>query len=138
MKFLRTIVLSLIFLLPFSNSFGAMLTHNQTVSIDPGTLIAGVAFNSDGTKVFTSSANTPDNQYINEFSLSIPYDVSSKTYTGDSERCHMGDRIENTVYDLEFSSNGMHFFVVIVLTYICQQNYSTLSQKSLLYSAVQE
>ncbi len=110
MKFLRTIVLSLIFLLPFSNSFGAMLTHNQTVTLDAGSLVAGVAFNSDGTKVFTSSAN--DKEYINEFSLSIPYDVSSKTYTGDSERCHMGDRIENTVYDLEFSSNGMHFFVV--------------------------
>ena len=58
MKFLRKIILSLIFLLPFSNSFGAMITHNQTVSIDPGSLVAGVAFNSDGTKVFTSSANT--------------------------------------------------------------------------------
>ena len=112
MKFLRTIVLSLIFLLPFSNSFGAMITHNpnQTTLLTAGSLVAGVAFNSDGTKVFTSSAN--DMEYVNEFSLSIPYDVSSKTYTGDSERCHMGERIENTVYDLEFSSNGMHFFVV--------------------------
>ena len=51
------------------------MTHNQTVSLDAGSLVAGVAFNSDGTKVFTSSAN--DMEYINEFSLSIPYDVSS-------------------------------------------------------------
>ena len=112
MKFLRKIILALIFLLPFSNSFGAMITHNpnQTTLLTAGSLVAGVAFNSDGTKVFTSSAN--DMEYINEFSLSIPYDISSMTYRGDSERCHMGDRVNKTVYDLEFSSNGMHFFVV--------------------------
>ena len=112
MKFFKKAFLILIFLFPISNSFGAMITHNQTVSVDPGTLIAGVAFNSDGTKVFTSSANSPDNQFINEFSLSIPYDVSSKTYTGDSERCDMGGRMESTPYDLEFSSDGMRFFIV--------------------------
>ena len=112
MKFLRKIILALIFLLPYSNSFGAMITHNpnQTTLLTAGSLVAGVAFNSDGTKVFTSSAN--DMEYINEFSLSIPYDISSMTYRGDSERCHMGDRVNKTVYDLEFSSNGMHFFVV--------------------------
>ena len=27
------------------------MTHNQTVSLDAGSLVAGVAFNSDGTKV---------------------------------------------------------------------------------------
>ena len=81
MKFLRIIVLTLIFLLPVSNSFGAMITHNQTVSVDPGTLITGVAFNSDGTKVFTGSANSPDNQFINEFSLSKPYDVLKSNST---------------------------------------------------------
>ena len=70
MKFLRIIVLTLIFLFPISNSFGAMITHNQTVSLDAGSLVAGVAFNSDGTKVFTSTTNDPD--FINEFSLTIP------------------------------------------------------------------
>ncbi len=112
MKLLKKIFFILIFLLPITNSFGAMFTHNQTASLDAGSLVAGVAFNSDGTKVFTSSAN--DRRFINEFSLSIPYDISSKTYVGDSERCNMGEDILNndTPYDLEFSNNGMHFFIV--------------------------
>ena len=112
MSFVKKILFIFFLLVPISNSFGAMITHNQTVSVDPGTLITGVAFNSDGTKVFTGSANDPDNQFINEFTLSIPYDVSSKTYTGDSERCDMGGRMEATPYDLEFSSDGMRFFIV--------------------------
>ena len=56
MNFLKKIIVLLIFLFPISNSFGAMITHNQTVSYETGDLIAGVAFNADGTKVFTTYA----------------------------------------------------------------------------------
>ena len=108
MNFLKKIILVLIFLFPISNSFGTTITHNQTVSLETTNLIAGVAFNDDGTKVFTTYANTTN---LNEYNLSTPYDISTKTYAGDSERCTLGDT-SKTIYDLEFSSDGMHLFVV--------------------------
>ena len=108
MNFLKTIIFILLFLFPISNSFGAMVTHNQTVSYETGTLIAGVAFNADGTKVFTTYAQSTN---LNEYNLSTPYDISTKTYAGDSERCTLSDTA-NTIYDLEFSSDGMYLFVV--------------------------
>ena len=38
--------------------------------ITAGTLVAGVAFNDDGTKMFTSSAiNWYDTEFINEYSF---------------------------------------------------------------------
>ena len=108
MNFLKKIILVLIFLFPISNSFGAMVTHNQTVEYETGGIIAGVAFNADGTKVFTTYALTT---FVNEYNLSTPYDISTKTYAGDSERCTVED-ISNALYDLEFSNDGMHFFYV--------------------------
>ena len=108
MNFLKKIIVLLIFLFPISNSFGAMITHNQTVSYETGDLIAGVAFNADGTKVFTTYASSTN---LNEYNLSTPYDISTKTYAGDSERCTLSDTA-NTIYDLEFSSDGMYLFVV--------------------------
>jgi len=52
MKFIKNFILILLFILPISNSFGAMMTHNQTatVSMSSGGIVAGVEFNSDGTK----------------------------------------------------------------------------------------
>ena len=66
MNFLKKIILVLIFLFPISNSFGTTITHNQTVSLETTNLIAGVAFNDDGTKVFTTYANTTN---LNEYNL---------------------------------------------------------------------
>ena len=60
MNFLKKIILVLIFLFPISNSFGAMMTHVQTETFNDGTtgtgdgIIAGIEFNKDGTKMFTS------------------------------------------------------------------------------------
>ena len=56
MKFIKNFILILLFILPISNSFGAMVTHNQTVTVNPSTggLVAGIEFNNDGTKMFTS------------------------------------------------------------------------------------
>ncbi len=120
MKFLRTIVLSLIFLFPISNSFGAM-TFNQKAEVHDydttGTtgLTAGIEFNNHGTKMFISYANKfsgSSTHFINEYNLTIPYDVSSKVYAGDGERCVLTGTDGFTIYDLEFSSDGMRLFVV--------------------------
>ncbi len=111
MNFLKKIILILLFLFPISNSFGATLTHVQTVDFDDGdqnqnNLIAGIEFNKDGTKLFTSSANKPDTKFrLMEFNLSTPYDISSRSYAGDGERCTM-DEVTLTPYDLEFNHDG--------------------------------
>ena len=108
MNFLKKIILVLLFLFPISNSFGTTITHNQTVEYETGSFLAGVAFNDDGTKVFITYALSTN---VNEYNLSTPYDISTKTYAGDSERCTV-ETISNSLYDLEFSHDGMYLFVV--------------------------
>ncbi len=139
MTLAKRILVIFILLLPISKSFGeATLTHVQTVIFDdesnPKTQnrqIAGIEFNKDGTKLFTSSAQ-PDNfedagrdngHRVNEFNLSTPYDISTRTYAGDSERCNLDeipkennqfaapDNKAHTVYDLELSHDGTKLFV---------------------------
>ena len=95
-----------------------MMTHNQTatVSMSSGGIVAGVAFNSDGTKMFTSFAQRNGSAYfIEEYNLSTPYDISTSVSAGDSARCQLtGVTLGNlfSIYDLAFSSDGMKFFVV--------------------------
>ena len=92
MNFLKKIILVLLFIFPISNSFGAMVTHNQTatVNMSSGGLVAGIEFNNDGTKMFTSYAQ-PNNgwgnpHFIQEYNLSTPYDISTRVSAGDSDR----------------------------------------------------
>ena len=105
------------------------MTHVQTETFNDGTtgtgdgIIAGIEFNKDGTKMFTSFGfdlkdPADDYHYLNEYNLSTPYDISTRTYAGASERCELGsgsngvDTNNNAVvYDLEFSSDGMKIFV---------------------------
>ena len=116
MNFLKKIILVLLFLFPISNSFAATtLTHVQTVDFDDGdqnqnNLIAGIEFNKDGTKLFTSSANKTNPGLIMEFNLSTPYDISSRSYAGNGERCTMTE-VTLTPYDLEFNHDGTKLFV---------------------------
>ncbi|MDC0875509.1 autotransporter outer membrane beta-barrel domain-containing protein [Candidatus Pelagibacter sp.] len=118
MKFIKKFILILLFIFPITNSFGAMVTHNQTatVSMSSGGIVAGVEFNSDGTKMFTSFAQKNGSAYyIEEYNLSKPYDISTRVSAGDSQRCELtGLETGNnfSVYDLDFSSDGMRFFVV--------------------------
>ena len=115
MKFLGKIILVSIFLLPISNSFGAMTFSQKAEFADQPSgagIVAGIEFNKDGTKIFISYANKSGVHTINEYHLTIPYDVSSKAYAGDSERCVLTGTDGNTIYDLDFSSDGMRLFVV--------------------------
>ena len=141
-----------------ANSFAAMVELNQSITIntrnvlDAGTgsdhkdfgVVAGIEFNKDGTKMFTSFANqacvqtnkeTGESEQgevcnsttynvsfrapvINTYNLSTPYDISTQSFAGDSERCEMtdldagGNGTFRTVYDLELSSDGMKLLVV--------------------------
>ena len=87
MKFIKNFILILIFILPISNSFGAMHTFLQKAAVTDGTNNdpSGVHFNPAGTKMFILS-QSPDGQHnnidgiyshVSEYNLSIPFDVSS-------------------------------------------------------------
>ena len=55
------------------------------------TCINGIHFNHDGTKMFTfiqTNSGSSNILYVNEYNLSTPFDVSTRTYAGDSERCN--------------------------------------------------
>ena len=96
MKFIKNFILILLFILPISNSFGAMVTHNQTETVNQssGGLVAGIEFNNDGTKMFTSYAQMNGSAfYIQEYNLSTPYDISTRAYAEDSERCELTDTV---------------------------------------------
>ena len=81
--------------------------------------MGGVEFNADGTKMFTSFSNTTTganratDDIINEYTLSTPYDISTATYAGDSERCAIVNSTKTTSTSLgfKFSDNGMKIFV---------------------------
>ena len=53
---LKGYILILLFIFPAHNSFAAMVTHNQSVSVEQSinALISGIHFNKDGTKMFTT------------------------------------------------------------------------------------
>tara|TARA_B100001175_G_scaffold280031_1_gene257569 strand:+ start:1262 stop:3487 length:2226 start_codon:yes stop_codon:yes gene_type:complete len=120
MSFIKKILIIVFFLIPVSNSFGAMVTSVQNETFeDLGREINGIHFNKDGTKVFTSYSFQPlaapkDHHFINEYNLSTPYDISTRTYAGNNERCETGSGSDGTetqfIHDLEFSSDGMKLF----------------------------
>ena len=120
MSILKRILIILFLSLPISHSFAAMVTPVQNeVFEDLGREINGIHFNKDGTKLFTSYSFQPtdppnDHHFINEYNLSTPYDISTRTYAGNDERCETGSGSDGTesqfIHDLEFSSDGMKLF----------------------------
>ena len=103
-----------------------MVTYVQKASVaeDAGAPlghIQGIEFNVEGTKMFTiyqKSQSDAKKSHINSYSLSRPFDVSSRVYAGDDERCIIekvgsnGPETGQGKYDLEFSSDGKSFFFV--------------------------
>ena len=119
MPLFRKILMVFIFLVPISNSFAAMVTFVQRATVDDsGTFISGVNFNADGTKLFTvyNTKASGDYSHVSEYNLSTPFDISTRTYAGDDERCILNSSDTttgpiNTVFDLEFSNDGTKLFV---------------------------
>ena len=132
-KFIKNICLILLFILPISNSFAAMVTlvdnfqvsngdEHTTVraglSIDTDREVGGVQFNNDGTKMFVRFFRDEGGEtaysFIDEYNLSIPFDASSGTYAGDDERCDLNHGLIGTIghepFDFHFTNDGMHFY----------------------------
>jgi len=121
MNFLIKIFFVIILIFPISNSFGAMVTFVQNSEVKSESVVpGGVHFNPDGTKMFVvSQSKDGDFSKVYEYNLSKPFDISSKSYAGDSETCNLdnsdgGDSFGpnmNTTFGLEFSNDGMKLFV---------------------------
>ena len=79
---------------------GVSFTPNQNTSIP-----TGIAFNSDGTKLYISDYST---DYISQFSLSTAYDVSTATY--DSVFLAVNAK-ESSLIAFLFSPDGSDIFV---------------------------
>ena len=121
-------------LIPLSTSFAGMVTFNQKAIVNDNSgnhgplssdldfgVASGIEFNADGTKMFVSMAQVGDHdpkdhtRVINSYNLSIPYDVSSLSYAGDSEICEFELDEEDSghvIYDLELSNDGMKMLLV--------------------------
>ncbi len=121
MKFLKKILLALFLLFPVTNSFAANVTEvdtDQSISFLDGSAAFpnGIAFNPNGTKMFVSFQS----DFINEYDLSTPFDISSHSYAGDGERCNLANGWSAEAYDeeptqtgdLTFSSDGLHIFII--------------------------
>ena len=119
MSFLKKIILVLIFLFPISNSFGS-ITFNQTETFfdDGQDNINGLTFNDDGTKIFIITSDGSGEDFVSEYTLSTPYDISTRSYAGDSERCLLdapddantdvvGTQGAEQGGDMAFSSDGL-------------------------------
>ncbi|MDA9650473.1 autotransporter outer membrane beta-barrel domain-containing protein [Candidatus Pelagibacter sp.] len=119
MKFIKNFILILLFIIPISNSFGAMVTFVQKAAVDDSSDVSdigGIHFNVDGTKMFimyTTTAGGVSYRQVSEYNLTTAFDVLTKSYAGDSERCVLNHGGTSTSsYDLEFSSDGMKLFFV--------------------------
>ena len=121
LNFIKNFILILIFILPISNSFGAMVTEVRNLTVGDGQSknINGVDFNQDGTKMFVLYQQQQDNsntdpRFVDEYNLSTAFDISTATYAGDSERCELDDGTSGgdfrRVFDLKFTNDGLSFF----------------------------
>ena len=82
---------------------------------ETNTRVESIRFSRDGSKFFIVN----ENGEIFSYDLSTPFDISTHTYAGDSERCNLANgydselhQIPKNVGDMSFSSNGMHIFVI--------------------------
>jgi len=97
MFLIKRILIIFFLFFPISNSFGAMVTEvqNLTVGDSDSFTINGIDFNQDGTKVFVlyhqlrDGTNNP--RFVDEYNLSTAFDISTAVYAGDSERCELDD-----------------------------------------------
>jgi len=68
----------------------------------------GLAFNLDGTKMYVVGE---DADYVNEYTLSKGFDLSTAVYAGDGERFFVRGQ-ESIPIDIDFNSDGTKMYVV--------------------------
>ncbi len=68
----------------------------------------GLAFNLDGTKMYVVGQ---DADYVNEYTLSKGFDLSTAVYAGDGERFFVRGQ-ESIPIDIDFNSDGTKMYVV--------------------------
>ena len=132
MKFFLKAIIIFLFLFQIQKSFAAMVTKIddqvfQDAADGKHTVMGGPEFNKDGTKMYVSYHNGAnleedgDDDYIAEYNLSTPFDISTATYAGDSERCNATDPNHDgtdagdnattaTIIAFKFSDDGKKIF----------------------------
>ena len=97
-------------------------THDSSLSVaGQETAPSGMAFSNDGTKMFVVGFT---GRYINEYTLSTPFDVSTSS-AGDIERFYVGGQ-EASPQGMAFSNDGAKMFVVgIVENAVIEYTLST-------------
>ena len=133
MTLLKKILLIFFLLFPFSHTFAAKVTKIDVQTLNDAAdgkhnFMGGPEFNKDGTKMFVSYHNIAskadeagDDDFIAEYTLSTPFDISTATYAGDSERCNSidpdhdgsnaGDNATtHSIIALKFSDDGKKIF----------------------------
>ena len=118
MLLLKRILIIFFLFFPISNSWGIISDEVQNAlfvdSNDAQQIVRGLAFSSDGLKVFLHYQNGGDTfRYIAEYKLSTPFDISTKTYAGDDERCELTGNSGNDrrIFDMSFSTDGLKLFI---------------------------
>ena len=122
MRIIKILIWIILIIFPITKSFGAMVTEvdDQEFADGGSNSMSGINFNDDGTKMFLlyqGGTHGDDHNYINQYNLSTPFDISTATYAGDSARCYLdyGDDTglgTDRIFDLEFSSDGLKLFTV--------------------------
>jgi hypothetical protein len=130
--FKRILIIFFLFF-PISNSFAAMVTEVRDTDVEGGdsAFVKGIEFNKEGTKMFTiyqehaesgdpnqdeehNKYGTEPYRYVNEYTLSTPFDISTRTYAGNGERCQLdygvNTNLDSRHFDLKFSNDGMKLF----------------------------
>ena len=123
-------MLFLIVFLPIHHSYGAIVTQidkrtfNDTDDTDK---MGPIQFNDDGTKMFATFHNSSASKAatyvaddkINEYTLSVPYDISTATHAGNDERCSAvdpdyggGNRTTAAILGFRFADDGMKVFTM--------------------------
>ena len=95
-------------------AYDLSIPYDVTTAVDNGERHVGIetgqtafVFNDDGTKIFKIE-NNASNDVINEYDLSIAYDVSSASYSGNTFSVNAQD---TSAQGLAFNSSGTKMFV---------------------------
>jgi len=133
---ITTVLLLSNFMIPINDAFATTSFVDAFPVSDEETSPLGLAFNSDGTKMFVLGSGN-----VNEYACSTGFDVSTCEYSGDSERFSITGTSSTTFLNLTFNTDGTKMFVVGInssyfIQYACSTGFdvSTCSFSSELYT----